>query len=58
VIFKKVYRDSNFWFPFYFNFKQVKECGGLVFRREKGFPFVFWKLVGKEGKDGSIDRVN
>ncbi len=67
LIYKNVYRGFNFWFlltvadrfgsPFFLTFKQVKELGGHVVRGEKGFPVVFWKLLDKEAKDGSIDRI-
>tara|TARA_R110002050_G_scaffold187015_2_gene321401 strand:- start:43732 stop:44172 length:441 start_codon:yes stop_codon:yes gene_type:complete len=67
LVYKKVYRGFNFWFlltvadrfssPFFLTFKQVKELGGHVLRGESGFPVVFWKLIDKEDKDGSIDKI-
>jgi len=67
MVYKKVYRGFNFWFlltvadkfgsPFFLTFNQVKELGGHVLKGEKGFPVVFWKILEKEEKDGSIDQV-
>jgi len=67
MIHRKVYRGFNFWLlltvadkfgsPYFLTFNQVKELGGHVLKGEKGFPVVFWKILEKEEKDGSIDQV-
>ena len=67
MVYRKVYRGFNFWLlltvadkfgsPFFLTFNQVKELGGHVLKGEKGFPVVFWKILEKEEKDGSIDQV-
>lgn len=67
LMYRKVYRGFNFWYlltvadrlgsPFFLTFNQVKELGGHVRKGEKGFPVVFWKLLDKEEKDGSIDHI-
>lgn len=67
LIYRKVYRGFNFWYlltvadklgsPFFLTFNQVKELGGHVRKGAKGFPVVFWKLLDKEEKDGSIDHI-
>lgn len=66
LIHRKVYRGFNFWLlltvadkfgsPYFLTFNQVKELGGHVLKGEKGFPVVFWKILEKEEKDGSIDQ--
>ncbi|WP_430973742.1 ArdC family protein [Sunxiuqinia rutila] len=67
MIHRKVYRGFNFWFlltvasqfdsPFFLTFRQVQELGGHVLKGQKGFPVVFWKILEKEEKDGSIDQI-
>ena len=66
MVYRKVYRGFNFWFlltvadkfgsPFFLTFNQVKELGGHILKGEKGFPVIFWKILDKEEKDGSIDH--
>jgi len=67
MVYRKVYRGFNFWLlltvadkfgsPYFLTFNQVKELCGHVMKGEKGFPVVFWKVLEKEEKDGSIDQV-
>ena len=67
MVHKKAYRGFNFWLlltvadkfgsPFFLTFNQVKELGGHILKGEKGFPVVFWKLLDKEEKDGSLDHI-
>jgi antirestriction protein ArdC len=67
MLHKKVYKGFNFWLlltvadkfgsPFFLTFNQVKELGGHILKGEKGFPVVFWKILDKEEKDGSIDHI-
>ncbi|RKD90825.1 ArdC family protein [Mangrovibacterium diazotrophicum] len=67
MIHRKLYRGFNFWLlltvadkfgsPYFLTFNQVKELGGHILKGEKGFPVVFWKILEKEEKDGSIDQV-
>jgi antirestriction protein ArdC len=66
MVHRKVYKGFNFWLlltvadkfgsPFFLTFNQVKELGGHILKGEKGFPVVFWKILDKEEKDGSIDH--
>lgn len=67
MVHQKVYKGFNFWLlltvadkfgsPFFLTFNQVKELGGHILKGEKGFPVVFWKILDKEEKDGSIDHI-
>jgi len=67
MVYKKVYKGFNFWLlltvadkfgsSFFLTFNQVKELGGHILKGEKGFPVVFWKILDKEEKDGSIDHI-
>ena len=68
MVHKKAYRGFNFWFlltvadkfgsPFFLTFNQIKELGGHVLKGEKGFPVVFWKMLDKEEKDGTLTRFH
>ena len=48
---------DKFGSPFFLTFNQVKELGGHILKGEKGFPVVFWKILDKEEKNGSIDHI-